>query len=74
MIPGSETQALHGSRLDTRFRAQAALLIYMYKDEPILQWPYQLIQSLCEVDEMMGNFRHRHAQMVLIFCVRMSCP
>jgi len=47
------------------FRAtQAALLIYMYKDEPILQWPYQLIQSLCEVDEMMGNFRHRHAQMV----------
>jgi len=48
------------------FRAtQAALLIYMYKDEPILQWPYQLLTVLCEVDEMMGNFRHRHAQMVL---------
>ena len=59
----------------------------MYKDEPILQWPYQLLTVLCEVDqrpdpnptsstlilnlirigqvdEMMGNFRHRHAQMV----------
>jgi len=47
------------------FRAtQAALLISVYKDEPILQWPYQLIQVLCEVDEMMGNWRHRHAQMV----------
>lgn len=39
-------------------------MIHMYKDEPLLQWPYQLLTVLCEVDEMMGNFRHRHAQMV----------
>lgn len=42
----------------------AALFINLYRDQPILQLPYQLLSSLIEIDESLSNWRYRHAQMV----------
>jgi len=43
----------------------AALLIHLYRDEPILHMPYRLLSSLVEMDELLTTWRYRHAQMVL---------
>lgn len=43
----------------------AALLISLYRDEPILHMPYVMISKLIDMDELMTTWRYRHAQMVL---------
>lgn len=43
----------------------AALLINLYRDEPILQMPYRFIAKLIDIDELFTSWRYRHAQMVL---------
>ena len=43
---------------------QAALLIYLYRDQPILYNPYQLLTKVCNVDELFTTWRYRHALMV----------
>ncbi len=43
----------------------AALLINLYRDEPILQMPFMFISKLVDVDEMLTMWRYRHAQMVM---------
>ena len=43
----------------------AALLINLYRDEPILQMPYLLISKLLEVEDLLTGWRFRHAQMVM---------
>jgi tryptophan 2,3-dioxygenase len=43
----------------------AALFIFLYRDEPILQQPYLLLSRLMDIEEMLTNWRSRHAQMVL---------
>lgn len=43
----------------------AALLINLYRDEPILRMPYELLSRLVEIDQRMTTWRYRHAQMVL---------
>jgi tryptophan 2,3-dioxygenase len=43
----------------------AALLINLYRDEPILQMPFSLLQKLMDIDEGLTLWRYRHAQMVL---------
>jgi len=43
----------------------AALFINLYRDEPILQLPYQLMTCFVEIDEALTTWRHRHSQMVL---------
>jgi tryptophan 2,3-dioxygenase len=42
----------------------AALLINLYRDEPILQLPFRLLTLLMDVDEGLTAWRHRHALMV----------
>ncbi len=42
----------------------AALLISLYRDEPILQIPFRLLQSLTDIDEGFTSWRHRHTLMV----------
>lgn len=42
----------------------AALIITLYKEEPILQLPYMLIETLLDVDEQLTAWRYRHALMV----------
>jgi tryptophan 2,3-dioxygenase len=39
----------------------AALLITLYRDEPILQLPFRLLTGLVDVDEGFTTWRHRHA-------------
>ena len=43
----------------------AALLIRVYRDEPILQMPYNLLNNIIEIDELFTTWRYRHSQMVL---------
>lgn len=43
----------------------AALLINLYRDEPILQMPFSLLAKLVDVDELLARWRYRHAQMVM---------
>lgn len=43
----------------------AALFISLYRDEPILQLPFQLLMSLIEIDDLLTTWRYRHAQMVM---------
>lgn len=44
--------------------AQAALLIMLYRERPILQMPYRLITALGTIDEQLTTWRYRHAQMI----------
>ena len=43
----------------------AALFINLYRDEPILHLPFQLLTNLVDIDDLMTSWRYRHAQMVL---------
>jgi len=43
----------------------AALFINLYRDEPILQLPFQLLTNLVDIDDLLTMWRSRHAQMVL---------
>lgn len=43
---------------------RAALFIYLYRDEPILQLPFNLMQNLQTIDENFTQWRYRHALMV----------
>lgn len=43
---------------------QAALLILLYRDRPILHNPYKLLNKLVDVDELLTTWRYRHALMV----------
>lgn len=42
----------------------SALLIYLYRDEPILHLPYCFLRKLLEIDHLISTWRFRHAQMV----------
>jgi tryptophan 2,3-dioxygenase len=43
----------------------SALLINLYRDEPILRQPYMFLQKLIDIDDLLTSWRNRHAQMVL---------
>jgi len=43
---------------------QAALLIHVYQDEPILQLPHKLLTCLVDIDEQLALWRYKHALMV----------
>jgi len=42
---------------------QAALLILLYRDEPILHLPFRLLTALMDIDELFTTWRSRHALM-----------
>jgi tryptophan 2,3-dioxygenase len=48
----------------SRKALQAALLINLYRDEPILHLPFHLLTLLMDVDEGFTTWRYRHALMV----------
>lgn len=52
------------SRLSYRATV-AALFINLYRDEPILHQPFNLLRTLTDIDELFTTWRYRHAQMVL---------
>ena len=43
---------------------QAALLILLYRDQPILYNPYKFLTKLIDVDELITTWRYRHVLMV----------
>ncbi|RDJ20707.1 tryptophan 2,3-dioxygenase [Bosea caraganae] len=43
---------------------EAALFIALYRDMPVLQLPFRLLQSLMDIDETLTLWRLRHALMV----------
>mmetsp|Transcript_102011 Transcript_102011/g.124815 ORF Transcript_102011/g.124815 Transcript_102011/m.124815 type:complete len:499 (+) Transcript_102011:110-1606(+) len=43
---------------------QNALMILLYRDEPLLQMPYQLIQNVMNLDNLLTNWRNAHSLMV----------
>lgn len=43
----------------------AALFLNLYRDEPILHQPFNLLRCLIDIDELFTTWRYRHAQMVL---------
>ncbi|UOF02158.1 tryptophan 2,3-dioxygenase family protein [Bdellovibrio reynosensis] len=43
----------------------AALLIQLYRDQPILQTPFRIIRALLDIDETMTTWRYRHALMAM---------
>ncbi len=42
---------------------QAALFILLYRDEPAMQIPFRLLQTLMDLDETMAQWRYRHSLM-----------
>jgi tryptophan 2,3-dioxygenase len=43
---------------------RAALFIMLYREFPLLQMPYQLLNTLLDIDELMATWRFRHVNMV----------
>jgi tryptophan 2,3-dioxygenase len=43
---------------------RAALFIQLYRDYPLLTLPFQLLDALLEIDELMSTWRTRHISMV----------
>ena len=43
---------------------RAALFIMLYRDFPVFQTSYQILDSLIEIDHLMSNWRHKHFIMV----------
>lgn len=52
-----------GRRL-SQLASKNALFIMLYRDYPLLQTPFELINMLLELDEHMSMWRHRHIHMV----------
>jgi tryptophan 2,3-dioxygenase len=53
-----------GRRRLSHKATRAALLIELYRDEPILHLPFQLLTRLMDMDEHFTTWRYRHALMV----------
>lgn len=43
---------------------RAALFIMLYRDFPVFQTSYQILDGLIEIDHLMSNWRHKHLVMV----------
>jgi tryptophan 2,3-dioxygenase len=43
---------------------RSALFIMLYRGYPMLELPFQLLETLLEIDNQLGNWRYRHINMV----------
>jgi tryptophan 2,3-dioxygenase len=53
-----------GRRRLSHRATQAALLIHLYRDQPILHLPFRFLTVLVDIDELLSTWRYRHALMV----------
>jgi tryptophan 2,3-dioxygenase len=60
----SDQTAAEGERQLSPRACRAALFIMLYRGYPILQLPFQLLNSLLEIDEQLSTWRYRHMSMV----------
>ena len=66
-IASAESNPDQLAQLKTSFSnkaMQAALFIMLYRDFPVFQASYQILDSLIEIDHLMSNWRHKHLIMV----------
>lgn len=64
--PDVHQQMMDEGKFRLSYKASlAALLINLYRDEPILHPPFKLLMCLVDIDSNMTSWRYRHAQMVL---------
>jgi tryptophan 2,3-dioxygenase len=62
----SHEDNLEKGKLKLSYKATiSALLINLYRDEPLLRQPFMFLQKLIDIDELLTTWRNRHAQMVL---------
>jgi len=61
IIYGSETNR---ERTLSPGACRSALFIMIYHGYPMLEQPFQLLESLIEIDNQLGNWRSRHINMV----------
>ena len=66
LLDDSRFEALkaEGGWTMSRRALQAALFIFLYRDEPALQLPFRMLRALMDIDETMALWRLRHALMV----------
>lgn len=57
-------QAQNDNNLLSPKARRAALFIMLYRDYPLMQLPYQLINTLLEIDNALSSWRYRHINMV----------
>jgi tryptophan 2,3-dioxygenase len=58
-------KAIESGETSLSYKAtMSALLINLYRDQPILHLPYQFLRSLIELDHKIATWRFRHVQMV----------
>jgi tryptophan 2,3-dioxygenase len=60
-----EAQRRAGDRRLSHAGLKAALLIHLYRSEPILHGPFRLLQILADIDEGFTAWRYRHALMAM---------
>jgi tryptophan 2,3-dioxygenase len=63
--PETGESASSPGRHFSRRALQAALLINLYRDEPILHLPFRLLALLADIERNYTTWRQRHAQMVM---------
>jgi tryptophan 2,3-dioxygenase len=64
-LSGSGAKTAVPGRHLSRRALQAALLINLYRDEPILHLPFRLLALVADVERNFTTWRQRHAQMAL---------
>ncbi len=72
LVPGEEGNTVLWEKLFetgaerrlTPAAARSAVFIMLYRDEPIFQMPFALLQSLLDIDESLAHWRSRHLNMV----------
>ena len=57
-------EPINTSRQLTAKACRNALFIMLYRGYPMLELPFQLLETLLEIDNQLGNWRHRHINMV----------
>lgn len=64
--PVEHEKEIEAGRLKLSYKATiAALLIHVYREEPILWQPFNLLRKLVDIDQNFTIWRNRHAQMVM---------
>jgi tryptophan 2,3-dioxygenase len=63
--PRTDEAATAPGRHFSRRALQAALLIHLYRDEPILHLPFRLLALLADIESNFTTWRQRHARMAM---------
>lgn len=58
------TDAENAGRSLSPKACRSALFIMLYRGYPMLELPFQLLDTLLEIDNQLGNWRYRHINMV----------